>query len=46
MDKREELLSAYAKIEEAAKLLVSAGEAVLAEEADGLAEQVDLRTAY
>jgi hypothetical protein len=46
MDKREELLTAYTKLEEAAKLLARAGEALLAEEADALAEQVDLRTAY
>jgi len=44
--KREELLTAYTKLEEAAKLLARAGEALLAEEADALAEQVDLRTAY
>jgi hypothetical protein len=46
MDKREELLSAYAKLEEVTKLLVSAGELLLAEDVDVLAEQVDIRTAY
>lgn len=39
MDKREELLTAYTKLEEAAKLLARAGEALLAEEADALAER-------
>jgi hypothetical protein len=42
---REELLRlAYIKVAQAAELLAKAGEELLAEEAEALAEAVDLRT--
>jgi len=43
--RQEQLEAAYTNLEEAAKLLAVAGEEVLAEEADALAEAVDLQTA-
>jgi hypothetical protein len=36
------LKAAYTKLAEAAKLLATAGEELLAEETEGLAEQVDM----
>jgi hypothetical protein len=42
MDKEELLQLAYIKVAKAAQLLQSAGEELLAEEAEALAEKVDL----